>query len=494
MKLYCNFCVIIFVILGTFVCISEDAMAVPAFPGAQGFGAVSVGGRGGEVYKVATLSSGEEEGSLRWALDKPGPKIIVFDVSGVIELDGSYDLSHTTIAGQTAPGAGITIKGQIKNSWSGYTGTPWPNIIMRFLRVRYDGPIDSKSDCIMIANVHKSIFDHVDVAWGGDELIDMNAANQNTIQWSAIVEGDPEGRNHHYGIMFAYGSQKVTMHHNLLAHNIRRNPYNGAEMFEHINNVTYNFEAGFHWYGTTSNGGDPYDTNTIGNYFKDGPDYDRMNIDGWVHPAYTYAKSGDWYQSGNYFDWVAKYYNDPAKGYVDLFDNDLPSSVKKTPYNDAAGDSIGTIKRYTPFIVDHSYPVTIQDAQEAYESVLEKAGCLPHDWVMKRITNEVRTGTGSWGRVDPPNGDLMYGLTPGTAPVDTDKDGMPDDWETSHGLDPNNYADHNNIVPAGVSENDRHQGYTYIEYYINELADNLHAAVTEPPVIPSPPQSLRIIP
>ena len=112
---------------------------------------------------------------------------------------------------------------------------------------------------------------------------------------------------------------------------------------------------------------------------------------------------------------------------------------------------------------------------------------------MKRIINEVKTGTGSWGRVDPPGNDLMYGLTPGTAPQDSDNDSMPDNWETSHGLNPDNASDRNDIVPAGASENDRHKGYTYIEYYINELADNLNEVDTKPPVvIPSPPQGLRI--
>jgi pectate lyase len=510
MKSYCNLVVIIFILSGIFVCVSEDALALPAFPGAQGFGAVSVGGRGGEVYKVTTLSGGKEEGSLRWALFQPGPKIITFDVSGVIDISttngggNTFDFSYTTIAGQTAPGAGVTIKGQLLSVYSVATlpddqRVIMSDLIMRFIRVRYEGELDNQADGLRLNNVHNSIVDHVDVSWAADELLTMIGSRNNTVQWSAMVEGDTGGRDsaHNYGFLSGKHCSEITMHHNLFAHNTRRNPYNGVNMFEHINNVCYNFEAGFHFYPTSGNydnPGDQYDTNTIGNYFKDGVDYDRLRLisNQWVIPAYDYCKHGDWYQSGNYFDWIAEHYNDPAKGYVDLFNNDLPRPYKKTIYSDE-DSSVGTTKRFIPFIVNHSYSVATETALDAYDSVLEKSGCLPHDWVMQRIINEVRAGTGSMGRVNPPGNDLMYGLTPGTAPQDSDNDGMPDNWETSHGLNPNNTSDKNDIVPAGESENNRHTGYTYIEYYINELADNLHEVVTKPLVIPSPPQALRII-
>jgi pectate lyase len=104
--------------------------------------------------------------------------------------------------------------------------------------------------------------------------------------------------------------------------------------------------------------------------------------------------------------------------------------------------------------------------------VLAQAGCLPRDAVSKRAVQEVRTATGSWGRHDPEGG-LMAGLTPGKPPVDSDSDGMPDAWEAAHGLNPKDPADAGRTVPAGASENDRHKGYTYIEFYINELADRL---------------------
>ena len=120
--------------------------------------------------------------------------------------------------------------------------------------------------------------------------------------------------------------------------------------------------------------------------------------------------------------------------------------------------------------------IELVDAKEAYELVLAKAGCWPRDRVTKRTIEEVTTKTGAWGRnapLEPTDEWFLEGLTPGKAPADTDGDGMPDAWEKTHGLDPNDPADAAKIVPAGKSSSDRHQGYTYIEFYINELADSL---------------------
>jgi hypothetical protein len=121
-------------------------------------------------------------------------------------------------------------------------------------------------------------------------------------------------------------------------------------------------------------------------------------------------------------------------------------------------------------------PIQMVDAKKVYDLVLPKAGCWPRDRVTLRTVEEVANKSGAWGRngpLDPTNEWFLEGLTPGKAPVDTDDDGMSDQWETAHGLNPKDSADANKIVPAGGSEGDRHQAYTYIEFYINELADNL---------------------
>jgi hypothetical protein len=120
-------------------------------------------------------------------------------------------------------------------------------------------------------------------------------------------------------------------------------------------------------------------------------------------------------------------------------------------------------------------PVTMQDAKEVYDIVLARAGCWPRDHVTKRTLEEVKNQTGSWGRnapLEPTDEWFLEGLYPAKAPVDSDGDGMPDEWETARGLNPMDPVDANSIVPAGASENNRHLGYSYIEYYINELADS----------------------
>jgi len=120
--------------------------------------------------------------------------------------------------------------------------------------------------------------------------------------------------------------------------------------------------------------------------------------------------------------------------------------------------------------------IELVDAKQAYDLVLSKAGCWPRDRVTNRTIHEVSAKTGDWSRnapLEPTDEWFLEGLTPSSAPVDTDGDGMPDTWEKMHGLDSNDPADATNIVSAGESSGDRHQGYSYIEFYLNELADNL---------------------
>jgi hypothetical protein len=120
--------------------------------------------------------------------------------------------------------------------------------------------------------------------------------------------------------------------------------------------------------------------------------------------------------------------------------------------------------------------IQMVDAREVYDLVLAKAGCWPRDRVTQRTIEEVANKTGSWGRngpLEPTDEWFLEGLAPGKAAADADNDGMPDAWETAHGLDPKDAADANKIVPAGASKADRHQGYTSIEFYLNELADQL---------------------
>ena len=421
---------------------------LPAFPGAEGFGSDSVGGRGGKVVKVTTLKS-DGPGSFKWALEQTYPRIIVFDVSGVIRVTGAKSRitvtnPRLTIAGQTAPGAGITIDGCLVFTGSG--DRPMEDLILRFLRVRPDfhGAHATGGDCIRVGGGRGSrsdqrvILDHVSVAWSTDEAVQFSAGG--TMQWSAC-EGSAiawEGHHcHNYGPYFYACKLPQTLHHSLIAHSTERCPAQSVTpLLDMRNCVVYNC-----WPGVQLG-----NSNAVANYLKEGPGGPqsmRPNLPPIrpARPGLAQHRRGKAYAAGN----VLK----PLRGPIEKLPDkgDAPTPAAK---------------------------VTTQSAEEAYRMVLAHAGCLPRDAVSRKAFAEARTGTGFMGRYAPAGG-LMQGLTPTKAPKDADNDGMPDDWEKAHKLNPNDPADNNGIVPAGASKDDRHKGYTWIEFYVNDCADRLIA-------------------
>lgn len=442
---------------------------LPAFPGAEGFGAASVGGRGGRVIKVTNLNP-DGPGSLQEACSAKGPRIVVFEVSGVIKAPrrGRYHQiviaePNITIAGQTAPGAGITIEGMVVTP---YRAKPsLHDLTIRFIRVRPPA-VDAKSeggDCLQLTDIDRLILDHVSCAWGSDENIDVCGSRDITIQWCAIEESDTAGHSkgqHNFGMIMGYAGRDATVHHNLFAQHSNRAPLCGLETLDHRNNVIYNFKSPLQWHPPRMNQQRPhlpFKANVVGNFFKAGPDVPRQasetSLDRmmwrrpWVHL----------YAADNYFDWTGKT-AEPTVGRI------APPPAATQP-----DEQVLSAERPWP-----APPVRTEPALDAYKSVLARAGCLPRDAVGLQAVHEVRTGTGKWGRHDPPDG-LLAGLTPGKPPLDSDGDGMPDEWEKAHGLNPNDPADANKIVPPGASKDDRHAGYTYIEFYVNELAEGLIA-------------------
>jgi len=465
------------------VCIAaeEPGVVLPAFPGAEGYGAVATGGRGGRVVKVINLNS-KGLGSLQWACMQKGPVIVVFDVSGVIEPPNrskgrkwlSIRRNNITIAGQTAPGAGITIEGTV-TARLGDRSVPEGektvikerevhDIILRFLRMR---PTTGRGNLRALEFLHcrRAIADHVSACWGLDECLDPGYSKGSchfTVQWCTIEESDIhlEGpRPHNYGMLTSWVDGYLTLHHNLFAHHIGRAPCMGCYHAEYSNNVMYNCGPGetrIEWFSVAS----VRDTMPVGMYNVDGNMW-RTGPGGIVagsigNPPLVCSREGlvpkskgkraRYFFEGNYFSRV---------GYV----GKERYSVRQREQDKVVADE--------PFAMPR--PVT-HSAAEAYELILAHGGCLPRDAVGARTMAEVRTRTGGWGRHGP-DGGLMEGLTPGKAPADTDSDGMPDTWEKAHGLDQTDPKDNNKIVPAGASPGDRHKGYTYIEYYINELAD-----------------------
>jgi len=406
---------------------------LPAFPGAEGFGADTPGGRTGRVIKVTNLNA-VGPGSLQEAASAEGPRIVVFEVSGVIQ--GPVEIKHgrISILGQTAPGAGITIHGPLTTK----PGPELEDIVVRFLRVRATPHTGFNQDALSFDNVRKCILDHLSISWGSDENMGLYNAREITIQWCANEESDPvgypDGRSHNVGLLSGPGGTRISIHHNLFAHHSRRCPAVAHGPTDIRNNVFYNFRDGLSHEGHISNN---LGFNLIGNYYKRGPN------DQHIFP-FCFTDSVSYYLSDNYIDSVGLIQN---------------------PWREA--DRLYGLKFYAAWGVRAAReylvaPVATQKPQEAYELVLARAGCFPRDSVSLRTVEEVRTGSGSWGRHEP--GNLMAGLKAQAPPKDTDRDGMPDDWERANGLDPENGSDQNRIMKSG---------YTAIEEYCNMLARNL---------------------
>jgi pectate lyase len=417
--------------MGSLLSVAQTQKSLPAFPGAAGFGATTPGGRGGRVIKVTNLKA-SGPGSLNAACQAKGKRIVVFEVSGIIHGDVVITQPYLTIAGQTAPGAGITIDGLLRTSLRGWKSRvkTQPNdhdIIIRFLRVRGRPGRGDTGDCLQISACDRAVIDHCSFSWSEDETIDMWARSTNiTIQWCTLEESSAKaGEPHHkFGLIAGGRSNKITIHHNLFAHHLIRSPCLGSGPADFRNNVVYHFAQGFVHHNNYI--GIP-GFNFIGNYYKRG------------RRAWCESKNGGkYYFRDNFIEGRGLIKGNPGglRGVVD----------KENP--------VPPVKTHTP--------------KKAYELVLAYAGCFPRDVVTKRTIKEVKTGTGSYGRRAPKN--LLEGLTPKKNPKDSDNDGMPDAWEKTHNLNPYDPSDAKKIVPQGASRGNRHAGYTYVEYYLNELA------------------------
>jgi pectate lyase len=431
--------------------VAHGAGALPAFPGAEGFGAVATGGRGGKVIKVTTLAS-SGPGSLKSALDQSGPRIIVFDVSGVIQGDVTIPHGDVTIAGQTAPGGGITIAGRLFGDYDDSV----QNIIVRFVRVRpsYGGQAGNQFDAMQFSLNSRLIFDHVSISWGVDETVDLYEADDVTIQWSTIessaTQGHPEGQ-HNYGMINGPDGHRITVHHNLFAHHKNRNPAIANGPADVRNNVAYNVRHGFIHHNSASGS-----FNIVGNTYIQGPNDSLI-------PFYFDGGS-----ASNLKYFMADNYVDDPGDYVGAVDDPWANPVH------SSFDSLGVSSSHrsaTEFDFAQSVPgyahVTTQGATAASALVVAKAGAFPRDVVTLAVLDDLAARTGSWGVHEPD--DLMEGLTPASPPPDADGDGMPDAWEAANGLDPNDGGDSTTTMPSG---------YTAIEEYVNCRAHELVEGTT----------------
>ncbi len=413
--------------------------AVPAFPGAQGFGAHTPGGRGGKVLFVTNLNDAGP-GSLRAACETPGPRIVAFRVSGLIDLEKPIRVREPflTIAGQTAPGDGICLRRH-------GLGIEAHDVVVRYIRSRPGDLSGEEVDAISIGgNSQNVVIDHCSATWAVDEnLSPSGAISDITVQWCLIAEGlnnsvHRKGRHGYGSLVRAVGG--VTLHHNLWAHNQDRNPRLGDNYekppfptFDVRNNVMYDF-------ANLSLIGDTLSANYIGNYIKPGPSTRlREGPLGLRDTAST-----RFYLKGNVVAGHPQYANDQARMF------------RRT--------EIGARKLVVLVPEPFEAPeVATQPAADAYELVLNGAGAtLPaRDRVDRRIVEEARKGTGSIT-----DSQWEVGGWPeyrsARPPRDSDRDGMPDDWEAALGLNRND--------PSDAAADRDADGYTNIEEYINELS------------------------
>jgi hypothetical protein len=451
------------------------ALAV-AFPGAEGFGQNAQGGRGGRVIKVTTLED-SGPGSLRAAIDAEGPRIVVFDVDGVIRLQSPLRIKNDfiTIAGQSAPGEGVTLRDYP-------LGISANEVIVRYLRARLGDYRHLESDAVSVGQGRNIIIDHCSVSWSNDETLSVTQKMQPglkhlthvTVQWSIISEslnnaGHQKGE-HGYGSLItgSYGA-RFSFHHNLWAHHEARMPRIGnyapaavdAEgvLIDFRNNVFYNWGPGattdfYNWQPGLDRG-----------YSMD-PFYGRPD-----NPS-RFAAGADLNTSANtHSNFIGNYYVQGANtgGPVALY---IRNAKARTFF---AGNFMDgrAVEDQTSLIVssmgagfkaDEEFPVAsviTQSADVAYQEVLKKAGASKRrDAVDERVIESVRKRT---GRIINSQKDVggWPALRKGSAPKDSDADGMPDRWERAKHLNPHNATD----APA-----DRDQdGYTNIEEYLNSL-------------------------
>lgn len=416
-----------------------------AFPGAEGFGRYAAGGRGGAIFHVTTLDD-SGPGSLRAAVEASGPRTVVFDVGGTITLASPLKISrpNLTLAGQTAPGDGITLRGQPLVIAA-------DDVIVRYIRVRLGDETRVQDDAVSITRGRRIIIDHVSASWSVDETLSAGSRYSPpeegvydlTVQWSLIAQSlnvsvhDKGG--HGYGSLIRGGfGARFSWHHNLWADHQARMPrpgnYNSAAidpagpLFEFRNNVFSNWGGG-----------------------RAGYNADRDSLAGYDFVA-------NWYQSGPDSEGLLAFCEENPLARAFFAGNAMNGAVPTDPWS-LVGCAPGADYRSPAPLADSG--IATDTAARAYERVLAGAGASRvRDSVDLRIIAGVRERTGRLINSQAEVGGWPV-LKSGPAWVDSDGDGMPDDWERARAFDPKDGAD-------GAKDRDG-DGFTNLEDWLNSL-------------------------
>ncbi|MBQ9888890.1 MAG: pectate lyase [Bacteroidales bacterium] len=465
----------------------EEDNVARAFPGAEGGGMYTTGGRGGDVYHVTNLED-SGEGSLRWAVGKSGKRTIVFDVAGIIELKSDLKITNgdVTIAGQTAPGDGICLKNYT-------TFVDADNVIIRYLRFRLgEGGDQSKAEDACWGRRHDNIIlDHCSMSWSIDECASFYENEFFTMQWCILSESlnkssHPKG-NHGYGGI--WGGKNASFHHNLLANHNNRTPrFDHPQIYENPSNparrgyVDYRNCVNYNWgSGDGCYGGNGSYINMVNNYYKPGKaSANRKFIlaqglykqDNGAYATYQYPYI---YISGNVHTGNETITKDNAAG----IDWDIST-------NPTTGETISK----DGHVVSSPYVITGKDgamayvsthsAADAFKVVCDYAGAsLVRDAVDIRAVTDAKSGAPTFNEGG--NGSTG-GIIDNTAAVggwpeykngtvtDTDRDGMSDSFEDEFGLDKKNPSDGKTITL------DRNGRYTNLEMYLAWIVRDITAA------------------
>jgi len=434
-----------------------------AFPGAEGFGKYTVGGRGGTVIEVTNLND-DGPGSLREAIKASGPRTVIFRVSGTIDLKSTLKIRNDfiTIAGQTAPGDGICIKNYPLDIGA-------DEVIVRYMRCRLGDQSDSDDDAFNVFYSKNVVIDHVSASWSIDETFSLYTGIENvTVQWCIMSESlrnsHHEKGEHGYGGI--WGGNHVTYHHNLLAHHTSRTPRwdRQVEYMDFRNNVIYNW--GFNsCYGGEGGATGPSLINMVANYYKPGPGTSsgekRYRV---ANPSTNENGYGLWYIAEN-----------EVEGYPQVAEDNWLYGVQGI--TQATKDQI---RVNVPF---DFMPIEQDTPHEAYLKVLAQAGALlpKRDLIDSRIVWETENGTALYGGTygagtgmidsqDEVGGWPELFSTPYL--TDTDHDGMPDEWEIANGLNHEDPEDRNGDFNS--------DGYTNLEDYINNIIQTDSEYLTPP--------------
>ena len=434
----------------TFLALAAASATSPAlaFPGAEGAGALSLGGRGGRAIHVVNLDD-SGPGSLRAAVEADGPRTIVFDIGGTIVLKKPLVIRNgrVTIAGQTAPGGGIALRGYVFEIRA-------DDVVVRYIRARLGDENKVETDALTVVSGRRIIVDHVSASWSVDETLSAGAPIRKpadfltdlSVQWSIISESldrsvHSKGKHGYGSLIRGASGARMSFHHNLWAHHEARMPRPGNYLPPATDPTGPSFD---------------FRSNLFYDWGGDHSGYDADSGDKASHSAYNFVDNAYKMGPSSHAPIAFDERNPLAQAWFS--GNSMNGVIPADPWSLVSGRNDAGYRLAAPI----PFPAVTRDpAPVAYEKVLAAAGASNvRDPVDARVVESVRTGSGKLIDSQSEVGGWPA-LARGAPWKDSDGDGIPDDWERAHGLDPQDKADGAALARDGTSN---------LEHWLNSLA------------------------